>query len=74
MRTYIYIEFSKKILSYYFIYLCQILNRPKLGQTKFINLSRLLIYRGSTVYSKFLKINKRKNILRINLNNKCQNT
>ena len=54
MGPYIYIKFSKKLLSYYFIDLCQILNRPKLGPTKFINLYRLLIYRvliyrGSTV-------------------------
>ena len=55
MGPYIYIEFPKKILSYYFIDLYQILNRPKLGPTKFINLKRLLIYRvliyrGSTVH------------------------
>ena len=50
MGLYIYIEFSKKLLSYYFIDLCQILNRSKLGLTKFINLYKLLIYRGSTVF------------------------
>ena len=38
---YIYIEFSKKILSYYFIDLCQILNRFKLRPAKFINLSSI---------------------------------
>ena len=46
--------FYKKILSYYFIDLCQILNRSKLGPAKFINLQilliyRVLIYRGSSV-------------------------
>ena len=46
MGQYIYIEFSKKILSYYLINLCQILNRPKLGPVKFkfieiINLSNI---------------------------------
>ena len=43
-RPYIYIKFSKKILSYYFIDLCQILNRYKLRLAKFINLYKLLIY------------------------------
>ena len=36
--TIFYIEFSKKILSYNFIDLCQILNRHKFGPAKFINL------------------------------------
>ena len=54
MEPYIYIEFSKKLLSYYFIDLCQVLNRSKLGPKKFISLWRLLFYRvltyrGSTV-------------------------
>ena len=44
MGPYIYIKFSKKLLFYYFIDLCQILNRSKLGPTKFINLWKLLIY------------------------------
>ena len=35
---YIYIELFLKKLSYYFIDLCQILNHPKLGPAKFINL------------------------------------
>ena len=38
MGPYIYIEFFKKLLFYYFIDLCQILNQPKLGPVKFINL------------------------------------
>ena len=29
----------KKLLNYYFIYLCHIVNRPNLGLDKFINLS-----------------------------------
>ena len=45
MGSYIYIEVFKKILSYYFIDFFQILNRSKLGPTKFINLQRLLICR-----------------------------
>ena len=54
MGPYTYIEFSKKVLSYYFIDLYQILNQPKLEPAKFINLNRLfiyrvLIYKGSTV-------------------------
>ena len=54
MGPYIYIEFSEKLLSYYFIDLCQIFNQSKLEPAKFINLYRLLIYqvliyRGSTV-------------------------
>ena len=39
MGLYIYIEFSKRLLSYYYyIDLYQILNRPKLRPVKFINL------------------------------------
>ena len=38
MRSYIYIEFFFKILFYYFINLCQILNQFKLGPVEFINL------------------------------------
>ena len=54
MGLYICMGVLKKLLSYYFIDLCHILHRPELGPTKFINLSRLLIYRvliyrGSTV-------------------------
>ena len=45
MESYIYIEFLKILLFYYFIDLCQILNWSKLGPAKFINLKRLLIYR-----------------------------
>ena len=56
MGPYIYIEFFLKLLSYYFIDLCQILNRSKLEPVKFINLLksliyRVLIYRDSSVYS-----------------------
>ena len=35
---YLHRIFFKKILSYYFIDLCQILNRPKVRLAKFINL------------------------------------
>ena len=45
MGSYMYIEFTKNLLFYYFIDLCQILNLSKLGSKKFINLYRLLIYR-----------------------------
>ena len=38
----IYLEFSKKILSYYFIDLYQILNRPKLGPVNFINFIEII--------------------------------
>ena len=48
MRPYIYIEFFKKLLSYYLIDLCQILNRStQVGTDKIyqfieiINLSRI---------------------------------
>ena len=56
MGPYIYIEFSKKLLSYYFIDLCHILNPANLEPDKFINLwylliYRVLIYRVSTVYT-----------------------
>ena len=44
MESYIYTEFSKKLLSCYFIDLCQILNMSKLEPVKFINLNNLLIY------------------------------
>ena len=59
MGLYIYMEFSKILLSYYFIDLCHILHRFKLGPAKFINLLRLLIYRvliykGFTVFFKFV--------------------
>ena len=37
-KIYLHKIFFKNILSYYFINLCQILNQPKLGPTKFINL------------------------------------
>ena len=55
MGSCIYIEFSKNIIYYYFINLCQILNRPKLEPAKIIKLYKLLIYRvliyrSSTVY------------------------
>ena len=43
MGLYIYIEFSKKILSYYFIDLCHILNRPNLVSKKSINLWCLVL-------------------------------
>ena len=51
MGQYIYTEFSKKLLCYYFIDLFYILNRPNLGPKKFINLWCFLIYRISTVHS-----------------------
>ena len=59
MGPYIYIEFFRILLSYYFIDLCQILNRFKLGPAKFINVHKLLIYRvliyrGSTVCANYL--------------------
>ena len=38
MGPYIYIEISKRLLFYYFIDLCQILNRFKLGPVKLISL------------------------------------
>ena len=38
MRPYIYIKISKKLLSYYFTDLYQILNQSKLTPAKFINL------------------------------------
>ena len=68
MRPYIYIEFSKKLLSYYFIDLCQILNWSKLGPAKFINLYKLLIYRvliyrGSTVFSNCVYLMKNHDLL-----------
>ena len=45
MKLYIYKEFSKKILCYYFIDLCQILNWSKLEPVKFIYFKEILIYR-----------------------------
>ena len=61
MRSYFTYNFLKKISSYYFIDLCQILNRSKLGPAKLliyrvliyrVLIYRVLIYRGSTVYAK----------------------
>ena len=45
MELYIYMRVLKILLSYYFIDLCHIFHRSKLGPVKFINLQRLLIYR-----------------------------
>ena len=46
MEPYIYIDFLQKILFYYFIDLCQILNRFKLGLTKFVKFQNLLIFKN----------------------------
>lgn len=51
MGSYIYIRFYRKILSNYFINFCYILISPDSELNKFIDLSRLLIYRVFDLYN-----------------------